>query len=160
MRKKWAGVCLFLLAFSATGWAQQNPRMGTWKANYDKTSPPATPDTTRPSYVVTREPYGKDGEKWTGDQVTAQGEKIHAAYSAEYDGKDYPVTGDPRRDTVSIKRVGANALVQTYKKDGKVTGVNIQLPSRDGRTSYTLSRAVDASGQLAEIPNITVWDKQ
>src|SRR5467141_3853980 len=41
-------------------------------------------------------------------------------YDAKFDGKDYPVTGLPYADTVSVKRIDANTIQSTLKKGGQV----------------------------------------
>ena len=147
----------FLLSLPAWAAAQDDPLMGTWKANYAKSYPP------RPgarSYTITRVPYGRDGEKYTGEVVRANGQTLHMTSEVEFDGKDYPFKGNPARDTVSVERVDAQTTVQTFKKAGKIVGVNTRIVSNDGKTLYVLSQSADAQGQLQKIPAITVWDKQ
>jgi hypothetical protein len=142
---------------SLTSWAQQSPLMGTWKMNPAKSSPPAPGANPNTSYVITREPFGKDGEKSTGDRVNTQG-KAHLTFSAEYDGKDYAYTGDATRDTISIKRLTDSVTVQTFKKAGKVAGVNTRFVSKDGKNVYVVAKGTDAQGN--ETNTITVYDKQ
>lgn len=157
MYRKLRMLVLSLFVLSLAAWAADDPLMGTWKANPAKSSPPAPGATPGGSYVIKREPYGKDGEKSTGDRVI-QGQTLHVTYAAEYDGKDYPYTGDPTRDAVSIKRVNASTTVQTFKKAGKVVQVNTRFVSSDGRMVIILVKGTNAQGQ--ETNSVTVWDKQ
>ena len=46
---------------------------------------------------------------------------MHAEYTAAIDGQDYPVTGDPYRDTVALKRIKPHIIQGTSKKSGEVT---------------------------------------
>jgi hypothetical protein len=46
------------------------------------------------------------------------------SYEAKFDGKFYPIAGDPGGTTVSLQRVNANTLVETDKRGGKVVEVD------------------------------------
>jgi hypothetical protein len=41
-------------------------------------------------------------------------------YDAKFDGKEYTIQGDPAHDTVSLKRIRSNTIVETDKEDGEV----------------------------------------
>jgi hypothetical protein len=56
------------------------------------------------------------------------------SYSAKFDGKDYPVKGDPGVDKVSLKRIDANTFEETFKKNGKVVTVAHTAIAADGKT--------------------------
>src|SRR5262245_19729106 len=94
-----------------------DPRIGTWKLNaakskYDPGPPPQ-------SLTVTVEPAGQ-GEKVTAEIVNADGSRVSTVYTANFDGKDSPLTGSPTANTVALKRVNPHTTVRTDKKDGKV----------------------------------------
>lgn len=55
-------------------------------------------------------------------------------YSAKFDGKDYPIQGDPAHETVSLKRINARTIEETDKQDGAVHYRLRLAVSRDGRT--------------------------
>jgi hypothetical protein len=55
-------------------------------------------------------------------------------YSAKFDGKDYPIHGEPAHNTVSLKRAGANMIVETDKQDGIVHYQVRMVVSRDGNS--------------------------
>jgi hypothetical protein len=48
-----------------------------------------------------------NGIKVTTKGIDAAGKPTATEYTAEYDGKDYPVTGSPDYDTVALKRLDA-----------------------------------------------------
>jgi hypothetical protein len=71
-------------------------------------------------------------------QGTADGLKMSDpngdSYDAKFDGKDYPIQGDPGHTMVSLKRVAANTIEETDKRDGKVVGVSSMTVSKDGKS--------------------------
>ena len=68
------------------------------------------------------ETIGNPEIKFTEDTKEADGKVTHSGYTAQLDGKDYPVKGDPNRDTVALKRVKPNLTQGISKKNGKMTG--------------------------------------
>jgi len=56
------------------------------------------------------------------------------SYDAKFDGKDYPIQGDPGHTMVSLKRVGNDTIEETDKRDGKVVGVFRITVSKDGKS--------------------------
>src|SRR5215469_14925034 len=101
------------LCFAAdnSGW------IGTWKLNEAKSKlAPGGPKNT----TVVYEAVG-DKVKITIDGVGADGQPAHNEWTGSFDGKDYPVTGDPNSDARSIKRIDDHTLVLKVKKGGKVT---------------------------------------
>ncbi|OFW37778.1 MAG: hypothetical protein A3J28_01915 [Acidobacteria bacterium RIFCSPLOWO2_12_FULL_60_22] len=148
---------LALFCISASLWAADDPMIGNWKLNGAKSKfgsgPPRKSETRR------HEPYGKDGLKVTNDRVNEQGAPLHITYTAEYDGKDYPVTGDPSRDTVSMKRIDAYTVEGTSKKAGKVTVIFRHVVSKDGKTLTITQRGANAPGPPTNA-FVIVFDKQ
>ena len=70
-------------------------------------------------------------------QGTADGMKMSdpngESYDAKFDGKDYPIQGDPGHTMVSLKRIGNDTIEETDKRDGKVVGVSKMTVSADGK---------------------------
>jgi len=56
------------------------------------------------------------------------------SYDAKFDGKDYPLNGDPGHTMISLKRVGDATIEETDKRDGKVVGINRMTISKDGKS--------------------------
>ncbi len=71
-------------------------------------------------------------------QVTADGLKMSDlngnSYNAKFDGKDYPINGDPGHTMVSLKQVGKDTIEETDKRDGKIVGVFRMTVSADGKS--------------------------
>lgn len=141
----WAGLTLCFA---------ENPNMGNWKLNEAKSkfSPGATKNNT-----VVVEAAG-DNVKVTIDGVDGQGKSIHAEWTGKFDGKDYPLTGDPTWDSRSYKKINDNTTEIASKKDGKVTMTGRIVVSADGKTRTVTTSGTDAMGM--KVHNTAVYDKQ
>ncbi len=57
------------------------------------------------------------------------------SYTAKFDGKDYPFKGNSGVPTsVSLKKIDANTIEETDKRNGKVIGVSRMTVAADGKT--------------------------
>jgi len=148
-------IAALVLAVAMIAVAADNPFVGIWKLNVAKSkfnSPSAAPK----SSTVKIEAQ-ENGLKFTFDVVDAEGKASHSEEAPLFDGKDYPVKGDPATDTVSLKRVDANTFEVVTKKGGKeVERVRVAI-SKDGETSIVTSKAKDAKGQ--EVTAISIYEK-
>lgn len=149
-------VSLALLFISAALWAANDPLMGTWKLNVSKStySPGPAPKSSLNTYA----PYGKDGFKYDAVQVDGQGRSLHVTFVAEYDGKDYPITGDPGRDTIFAERIDTYTTRTTNKKEGKITTTTIRVVSKDRKTMTLTTTGTNPQGQ--PLKNVAVYDRQ
>jgi hypothetical protein len=96
--------------------------------------------------------------KIKSDGIDANGKPIHVEWSGKFDGKDYPVSGDPNSDARSYTKVNERTLTTTSKKNGKVTATGQIVVSPDGK-----SRTVTISGTTPKgkkFKNVAVYDKQ
>src|SRR5947207_14309388 len=107
------------LAFSflrgAAGLAA-DPQVGTWKLIESKSE--ITPGTLKNTQVVCSSMLGQ--VKIKADGIDANGKPSHTEWSGKFDGKDYPVTGDPNSDARSYTKVNDRTLTTSNKKNGKV----------------------------------------
>jgi hypothetical protein len=71
--------------------------------------------------------------KAKGDALTMT-DPTGETYTANFDGKDYPVKGSYDYDTVSLKRLGERAFEETDKLKGKVVEIATCTVSNDGKT--------------------------
>jgi hypothetical protein len=140
-------------ALSLSLFASDNPFSGTWKLNLAKSKlPPPAPQSDIAKVVVDNNSV-KLEEEITDDK----GQRLNISFEAKFDGKDYPVTGDPGSDSVSYQRVSANTLRSTSKKSGKVTTKAKILVSADGKV--TTVHFTDYS-QAKPFHGMGVYDKQ
>jgi hypothetical protein len=68
------------------------------------------------------------------------------SYDAQFDGKEYPITGDPGHTTVTLKRIAANTIEETDHRQGKVTDVIHLATAADGKSLHIEDKDV-AHGQ-------------
>ena len=93
----------------------------------------------------------------TIDGVSGTGEKVHWEYTAQYDGKDVKVTGNPDADMLAMTRTSARVTETVYKKAGKVTLTNRRTVSADGKTLTVTQTRTNAQGQ--KVNNTIVYTK-
>jgi len=138
---------------AAVCWAA-NPNIGTWKLNEAKSKIPA--GAAKNSTVV----YEAAGDKIkvTVDGVDAAGKPTHNEWTGKFDGKDYPLTGDPQSNARCYKVVDEHNMELTNKKDGKVTLSGRIEISADGKSRTVTVSGTDASG--AKVSYSAVYDKQ
>ena len=131
-----------------------NPSIGTWKLNETKSKiVPGTPKNMTVTYAA-----AGDSIKGTIDGVDGQGKATHNEWTGKFDGKDYPVTGDPNSDTRAIKQIDEHNYDLTVKKGSKVTMTGKAVISADGKTRTVTISGTDASGK--KVTSTAVYDKQ
>jgi hypothetical protein len=132
-----------------------DPRMGTWKLNVAKSK--YSPGPAPQALTVKVEPSGQ-GEKATAEFVNADGTRTTTQYTANFDGKDNPLTGSQIADTVSLKRIDARTTDRTDKKGGKVAQTLRRVVSKDGKTMTVTTKGTNAQGQA--VNNVAVFAKE
>jgi hypothetical protein len=130
------------------------PQMGTWKLNEAKSKiGPGSPKNTTVVYAASG-----DSVKVTTDGTDAEGKPAHSEWTGKFDGKDYPVTGDPNADTRSYKKVNDHTLTLANKKGDKVTVTGRVVVSADGKTRTVTISGTDSAGK--KFSSTAVYDKQ
>jgi hypothetical protein len=149
-------VGLVFLAYGSPVLAQAaDPVIGTWKLDVAKSK--YSPGPPPKSLTAKFEAAGK-GVKLTTDGVGADGQPTHTEYTADYDGKDYPLMGSPMADTVSLKRIDASTSVRTDKKGGKVVQTLTRKMSSDGKSFSVTVKGTNPKGE--PFNNVLVFVKQ
>ena len=143
----------FCLSVVAVSFAD-NPNIGTWKLNDAKSKIPAG---VSKNTTVT---YTADGDnlKAVLDGVDGKGNPTHSEWTGKFDGKDYPVTGDSRIDSRSIKEVSKNHYKIENKKDGKVVTTGSLVLAPDGKSRTLTTTGTNAEGK--KMSATFVYDKQ
>jgi hypothetical protein len=131
-----------------------DPQMGTWKLNEAKSK--FTPG-IRKNTMVVYEAAG-DQVKVTSNGVDAKGKSTHNQWTGRFDGKNYPVTGDPDSDARSYKKINDRTLGLTIWNHGIVTGTGRIAVSADGKSRAVISSGTTAKGK--QFKNTAVFDKQ
>ena len=163
MKTKIAVLVLVLCFGGSVACLAKDANLGTWKLNEAKSR--LSPGAPKNHTVV----YKAAGAniKVTIDGTDADGKPTHDEWSGKFDGKDYPVTGDPTSDTRAYKKIDNSTncaelnfctLELTAKKDGRVTmsGHIVVSPDRKSRT-VTVSWT-DPNGN--KINTVAIYDKQ
>ena len=152
-----AAAIVLILALCFVGVAMgyaEDAFMGTWKLNEAKSKLAAGAPRNN---TVVYEAAG-DNVKITVDGVNSDGKPTHNEWTGKFDGKEYPVTGDPTADMRSYQKVNDHTLALTNKKDGKTTMSGRIVVAKDGK-----SRTVTTSGTNPEgkkVSGTAVFDKQ
>jgi hypothetical protein len=128
--------------------------MGTWKLNEAKST--LGPGAAKNSTVV-YEAAG-DSVNVTIDGTDKDGKPTHNEWTGKFDGKDYPVTGDPDSDARSITKIGDRTLGFNVKKGGKVTTSGRIVVSADGKSRTVSTSGTDSKGN--KVKSTAVYDRQ
>jgi hypothetical protein len=132
-----------------------SPLMGTWILNVGKSrfdpGPPPRSDTR--TYAASAH-----GVTVTVHVLTASGSEISEQSTYDYDGKDYPIVGNPNVDALSLKQVNAHTTEITQKRSGKPVGIEVRTISLDGKVMTISSKGTNAKG--VSFDRVAVYDKQ
>ncbi len=130
-------------------------RGGTWKLNLEKSKYNPGPP---PKSLMMKVEASKEGEKVATEGVNATGTATKTEYTAQFDGKDYPLTGSQNADKVALKKIDARTTERLYKKGDTLMLTFVQVISPDGKTMTTTTKGKNAQGQ--DVDNVQVWEKQ
>jgi hypothetical protein len=146
-----------ILALFAVGVAVSfaaDVNMGTWKLNDAKSKIGAG---SPKGNTVVYEPAG-DSVKVTVDGTDGSGSPTHTEWTGKFDGKYYPVTGDPNADSRSAKQINDHTLAVSSKKGDNVVSTGRIVVSPDGKTRTLTIRGTNATGK--KYTSTAVYDKQ
>src|SRR6266478_4416381 len=137
MKTKTIVLTLALCFAAGTVCFAADPQMGHWKLNEAKSKfAPGSPKNT----MVVYEAAGNE-VKVTVDGVDAKGKSAHNEWTGKFDGKNYPVTGDPTSEARSYKKIDDRTLELTVWHHGRVMATGRIAVSADGK-----SRTATVSG--------------
>jgi hypothetical protein len=142
------------LCFAGAVSLAQSPQMGTWKMNEAKSKIPA--GYMKNSTVV----YTMDGDniKVTTDGIDGTGKPFQTTWTGKFDGKDYPLTGDPTADSRMYTQANDHTLILTNKKGDKVVATGTITVSADGKTRTLKVNGTDTAGK--KVSSTSLYDKQ
>lgn len=154
MKPKTIVLSLMLCFIAASTTVAQDVNMGTWKLNEAKSKIAAG---APKNHTVTYEAAG-DNIKVVVDGTDAAGAATHNEWTGKFDGKEYPVTGDPSSDMRSYRKIGARTLALTIKKEGKVTVTGRVVVTANGKSRTVTTNGTNAEGK--KFRSVAVYDKQ
>jgi hypothetical protein len=82
-------------------------------------------------------------------RMTADGFQMQwngQSYDAKFDGKEYPINADPGKTTVVLKKVDAQTIEETDRRDGKIVDEIRMTAAKDGKAIAVRDKDV-AHGQ-------------
>jgi hypothetical protein len=134
--------------FPEVGFAQSSPLIGTWRLNLDKSKFSPGPPPPPRSLTLT---YTQDGQniRNTTQVIDAQGNSSSTMFLHIYDGQPHPTTGSPYYDASAYLRVGANTVIFSRSKAGKLVEIGTGVVSQDGKTFTVTSTDEDGTEVLA-----------
>ena len=128
--------------------------LGTWKLNIAKSKFSGTAPSSGTRV------YAESADGTTLDQklIGADGKERSMHTTIKYDGKDYPVSGNPDGDSVAAKVIDPRTTDFKIKKDGKVVGTVHRVVSADGKTLTVHNTGTHSDGKAYD--DTLVFDKQ
>jgi len=154
MKTRTIGLTLAFCFLAGAACLAADPQMGTWKLNEAKSK--ITPGTLKNTHVVYSSMLGQ--VKIKSDGIDGSGKPVHVEWFGKFDGKDYPVIGDPNSDARSYTKVNDRTLTTTNKKNGKVTVTGQIVVSADGKSRTLTLNGTTPKGK--KFKNVAVYDKQ
>jgi hypothetical protein len=151
-------VVVLCLGVPALMLGQDNPNIGTWKLNVEKSKYTGIP---APKGLTRTVSADGDSVKYSFEGTGADGTALAYSFTVKYDGNDVPVTGSGMpygADHVDIKRVDSHTFSATLKKGDKVVATSRSVVSHDGKTTTLTSKGTDANGKAGS--STQVYDKQ
>jgi nicotinate-nucleotide pyrophosphorylase len=94
----------------------------------------------------------------TTDGTDRDGRPMHTEWTGKFDGKDYPLSGDPTADSRSYRKLNERVLLLANKKDGKAVTSGRIIVSADGKTRTLKVSGTDSSGK--KVSSEAVYEKQ
>ena len=142
------------LCFAAAVSLAQSPQMGTWKMNEAKSKVPA--GYMKNTTVV----YAMDGDniKVTTDGTDATGKPFQTTWTGKFDGKAYPLTGDPTADSRTYTKIDDRTLTLINKMGDKVVATGRITVSADGKSRTLKTSGTDTAGK--KVSSTSIYDKQ
>jgi hypothetical protein len=137
---------------------QDNPNIGTWKLNAEKSKYTGVKAPTSLTRTVTAD---GDSVKYSFEGTGADGTALAYGFTVKYDGSDASITGSGMpygADQIAIKRVNSHTFSATLKKDGKIIGTSRSVVSHDGKTTTLAGKGTDANGKA--VSSTQVYEKQ
>ena len=124
-----------------------NANMGRWELESRKAQ---IKQGMAKSMTVTYAPSFPFRVKVTIEGVDAKGAPFHNKWVGRFDGRDYPVSGDPNSDMRSYTKVDDHTLTFLMKKAGRVVATGKIVVAPDGSMRTANAMAVNSKGKMVK----------
>ena len=132
-----------------------DPAVGTWTLNLAKSKFTAG---TAPQSQTRTYTQSADGTSLNVTGVAADGSATSQKATFKYDGKDYPFSGSPDWDAISLKKVNGSTISGTMKLGGKSVGTTVRSISDHGKTLTLTTNGKNATGKKYHA--VAVFERQ
>ncbi len=147
-------VFFLLLGSGIAAWAG-DPVLGTWELNLSKSkyNPGPAPKSQTRIYEALPE-----GMKVTIRTVDASGKSTVVEHPANYDGKDYPITGSTQADVIALKQIDAYTSEAILKHADRVLATSRRVVSTDGKSLTVTYQGIDSRGRKVDL--LAVYERR
>jgi hypothetical protein len=146
---------LLVVLLSASGIWAADASIGTWKLNVAKSTYKPGPPPVAETRTYKALPKGVATSVTT---MWADRTSTTVEYPANYDGKDYPVSGSRDVDAVALTRMNDFTSAATLKHAGQEIGIARRVVSPNGKTMTISYKGVNTRGD--QVDNVVVYDRQ
>ena len=155
MTRKTFGLILTICLLSA-GACFADPHKGTWKLDPGKSK--LGKGSERNNVVNYEYEFPGLRTKCLIDGVDGRGHSFHSVWEGRFDGKDYPVTGDPNSDARSYTKVNENTADFMVKKGGKEVAHGRIVVAADEKSRTVTSWSTGPNGK--KVKTVAFYNKE
>ena len=150
-----AALALFAVLPATARTQPPDPQIGTWVLSVKRStySPGPAPKSATRSYTMAGALL-----KSVVERVGADGKPTKTEYTAGFDGKDFPITGAPQYDMLTLKKLDANTTHASLKKGGKEVAQSHRVVSKNGKSMTVTTTGITDKGE--KMKNIEHYDKK
>ena len=120
-----------------------NPHIGTWR--FDEAKSRMHAGVTK-NYIITYSEQ-RDRIKATMDGTDSDGKPNHSVWIGKFDGKAYPVTGNPHHNAERYSVINDHTAAIEGLQDGKVVWWGTITISKDSKTRTATLHSHDVNGK-------------
>jgi len=142
-------VALMLLHTAADCFAA-DPHIGTWRFNEARSKMHA--GVTKNNTIT----YSEEGDriKATADGTDSDGKSNHSVWVGKFDGKVYPVTGNPHHNAERYSVINDHTAAIEGLQDGKMVWWGTITISKDGKTRTATLHSHDTNGKKYTVKKV------
>jgi len=147
-------VLSLILGSAFAVWAA-DPVLGTWELNVAKSKYNPGPAPKSQTRIYEALP---GGIKVTIKTVNADGQSTVVEHPANYDGKDYPITGSTQADVIALKQIDTYTSEAILKHAGQILATSQRVVSTDGKSMTVTYKGSDSRGR--QVDSIAVYERR
>jgi len=134
--------------------AEKNLVLGVWNLNLAKSKflPGPAPVSQKRTYEAL-----PGGIKATIRTVFADGHSTYSEATAEYDGVEYPIVGNPDADRIKLTKIDAHKAETSFSHAGAIVASARRVVSEDEKT-LTITYTGVLNGE--PVKNVAVYDRE